>query len=224
MYRRNLFTNVLRDDPAERKSPFTPHPASLGAKRFTNALLRTHENKEVRFYDDLIKGRQAIINMMYADCDSQCPVVTAKLVQVHKALKDRMGKDLFMYSITLKPEQDDPAALKRFAEMHGAANLPGWTFLTGDPFDIETIRFRLFRMNHISYDLDLSFHASMLRIVNDAANVWTSVDPNASLYTVLQHISWADPPKSLKERLEENKAMQKKVDEEVKKYGYRKTI
>jgi protein SCO1 len=223
MHRRNLFTNFTSDNPAERKSPFTPHPASRGAKRFTNALLRTHENQEVRFYDDLIKGRQAIINMMYATCEGACPVVTSKLIKVHKTHKDRMGKDLFMYSITLKPEQDDPAALKKFAEMHGAANLPGWTFLTGDPYDIETIRFRLFRMNHINFDLDLDFHASILRIVNDAANIWTHVNPDASMFTVLQHISWADPPKSFEERLKENKATQERIDREVKQYGYRRT-
>ena len=84
-------------------------------------------------------------------------MVTEKLAQVHRAMKDRMGKDLFMYSITLYPEQDDPAALKKFATMHGAL-LPGWTFLTGDPYDIETIRYRLFRENHIKFDLDPGFH------------------------------------------------------------------
>jgi len=224
MYRRNLFANFMSDNSAAPKSPFTPHPASPGAKRFTNALLRTHENKEVKFYDDLIKGRQVIINYMYATCEGACPLVTSKLIKVHKALKDRMGKDLFMYSITVKPEQDDPAALKAFAEMHGAANLPGWLFLTGDPYDIETIRFRLFRWNHIKFDLDLSMHTSMLRIINDATNRWVMVTPEAEMYTILKHISFADPPKSFEEKLEEHKAIQKKIDEEVKQYGYRKII
>src|SRR5262245_520042 len=223
MNRRNLFANFAGDNPSAPKSPFTPHPASLGASLFTNALLRTHENKEVKYDDELIKGRQVIINLMYAKCDSACPIVTSKLVKVHEALKDRMGKDLFMYSITLKPEQDDPAALKRFAEMHGAANLPGWTFLTGDPFDIETIRFKLFRINHINFDLDLDFHASKLRIVNDAENIYTHANPYASMFTILQHISWADPPKSFEEQLKENIEIQKRIDREVKVYGYRRT-
>lgn len=223
MDRRDLFANFASDNSSVSKSPFTPHPASLGAKHFTNASLRTHENKEVRFYDDLIKGRQTLINLMYANCESACPIITSKLVKVHKALKDRMGKDLFMYSITLKPEQDDPAAMKKFADMHGAANLPGWQFLTGDPYDIETIRFRLFRWDHINFDLDLDLHTSMLRIINDATNCWTMVAPQASMFTVLQHISWADPPKSYKERLEENKAIQERINREVKTYGYRKT-
>ena len=87
-----------------------------------------------------------------------------------------MGKDLFMYSITLYPEQDDPAALKKFATMHGAL-LPGWTFLTGDPYDIETIRYRLFRENHIKFDLDPGFHAAKLRIINDATQLLDPCQP-----------------------------------------------
>ena len=38
-----------------------------------------------------------------------------RLVEIHQALAPRMGRDLFMYSITLKPHEDDPAALKAFA-------------------------------------------------------------------------------------------------------------
>jgi protein SCO1/2 len=217
MNRRELFNSLVSD-----KSPFVPHPASLGAGHFTNALLRTHDDKEVKFYDDLIRGKQVIINMMYATCQGACPVVTSKLIKVYRQLKDRMGKDLFMYSISLKPEQDDPAALKQFAQMHGAI-LPGWTFLTGDPYDIETIRYRLFRWDHIKLDADLDFHTGMVRIINDATNCWTMVTPHASMFTVLQHISWADPPKTLEQRIEENKAVQERINREVKQYGYRKT-
>jgi len=217
MNRRKLFTGFASNRPHE------PHVASPGPTVFTNALLRTHENKQVRFYDDLIRGRQVLVNLMYATCHGLCPQVTARLVKVHEALKARMGKDLFMYSITIKPEDDNPAALKSYAEMHGAL-LPGWTFLTGDPYDIETIRFRLFRMDHIAIDLDPNSHTSVLRIINDSNNRWLEVDPSASLYTVLKHISYADRRKTLQERLEENKRLQEKIDKEVKMYGYRKVV
>jgi protein SCO1 len=186
-------------------------------------VLLTHENKQVKFYDDLIKGKQVIVNFMYASCTGACPVVTEKLAQVHRVLKDRMGKDLFMYSITLYPEQDDPAALKKFATMHGAL-LPGWTFLTGDPYDIETIRYRLFRENHIKFDLDLGFHTAKIRVINDATNCWTHANPYSSLETILQHISWADPPKSPQEIIEENKLLQEKIDAEIKLYGTRRKV
>jgi protein SCO1/2 len=217
MKRRDLFNNLAN------KSRFVPHRASPGAKRYTNALLRTHENREVRFYDDLIRGRQAVINFMYADCHGACPRVTAVLAKVYEAMKDRMGRDLFFYSITVKPETDNPAALRQYAEMH-EADRPGWTFLTGDPYDIETIRLRLFRMNHPGIDLDFAMHAGTFRIINDATNCWTTAEAFASLGTVLQRISWADPVKSFEQILQENRELQAKIDKEVKLYGYRKIV
>jgi protein SCO1 len=215
MKRRDLFTNIAN------KSRFVPHRASPGARRLTNALLLTHENEEVRFYDDLIRGRQVVINYMYADCHAACPKVTATMVKAYEHLKDRMNRDLFFYSISVNPEKDTPAALKKYAEEQ-RANLPGWTFLTGDPFDIETIRFRLFRMNHPGIDLDYASHASTLRIINDALNVWTTAEAFASLKTILQRISWADPEKTLAQRLEDNRKLQEEINREVKLYGYRK--
>jgi protein SCO1 len=218
MKRRSLLTHFTED-----KAPNETHSRANKVELFTNALLRTHENKPVRFYDDLIKGKQVVINLMYASCEGICPTVILNLIKVHQALKERMGKNLFMYSITLKPEVDDAAALKSYAEMHNAL-LPGWTFLTGDPYDIESIRFKLFRMDHIKFDTDLESHTGMLRIINDANNRWTEVTTLASTYTVLQHISWADPPKSFQERVEANKELQKKIDKEVKLFGYRRSI
>ena len=197
--------------------------ACSGADLIPNVPLRTHENVPVLFYDDLVKGRQVLINMMYASCESFCPVITTRLVEIYRALTDRMGRDLFMYSITLKPAEDDPAALKAFASMHGAL-LPGWTFLTGDPYDIETLRFALFRHNHIKLDLDTQTHTGKLRIINDAINRWAHVAPLASKATVLQHISWADPPQTLQQRLEENRRLQQKINQEVEQFGYRKVI
>jgi protein SCO1/2 len=214
-----MFTNLVPSGTA-----FVPHRASPGAKRFTNAELVTHEGKKVRFYDDLIRGRQTVTNFMYAECHGACPIVTAKMVQIYNELKDRMGRDVFFYSISVKPEQDTPEKLKEYAEMH-RANLPGWTFLTGDPHDIETIRFKLFRMNHPGIDLDFDSHVGALRIINDATNTWTKVQTFASLTTIMRHIAWADPMKdSMEDRLKANNELQRKINEEVKLYGYRKFI
>jgi protein SCO1 len=194
-----------------------------GSELIPNVTMRTHDGARVKFYDDLVKGRQVVINMMYASCEGRCPAITSRLVEVHRALGARMGRDLFMYSITLKPEQDDAAALAAFAEMHGAL-LPGWKFLTGEPYDIDTLRFALFRHDHIKFDTDLDGHAGQLRIINDAANRWLHVQPLASKYTVLQHISWADPPKGEERRRRDNERLQEQIDLEVAKYGYRKVI
>lgn len=226
MKRRKFLIRLGSDDPSgELRAPVqgVPHVASPGPAIFTNALLRTHENKEVRFYDDLIRGKQVLINLMYATCEGACPIVTANLLKVYEVLKDRMDKDLFMYSITVKPEEDNPAALKSFAEMHRAL-LAGWTFLTGDPYDLETIRYRLFAMNHIAIDTNIYGHTSFLLIINDATNRWLHVDPMASMSTVLRKISWADPPKSLEQVMQENRKLQEQIDRERKMFGYRTSV
>ena len=212
MDRRSLLTRV-----------FQPHPNSPGAAKFTNAVLRTHDNQEVRFYDDLIKGKQVVVNFMYAECHGACPMVTRTLITTYNTLKERMGKDLFFYSITVKPEDDTPAALKHYAKTR-KADLPGWYFLTGNSYDIETIRFRLFGMAHPGFDLDSAMHAGSLRIVNDQRNTWLMVEAFASQKTILKRISWADPQKSYAERVVESRARQVLIDADVKKYGYRRDV
>ena len=53
---------------------------------------------------------------------------------------------------------------------------------------------------------------------------WTTAEAFASLRTILKHISWADPPKTLEERLKENMELQAEINREVKLYGYRKIV
>src|SRR5829696_490826 len=102
---------------------------------FPNVQLTTHEGKKVRFYDDLIKDKIVVINFMYAKCEGICPGITTNLVKVQRLLGSRVGKDIFMYSLTLKPEQDTPEALAEYARMHKVG--PGWQYLTGSPADLE---------------------------------------------------------------------------------------
>src|SRR6266849_3628587 len=103
-----------------------------------NIPLLTHEGKQVRFYDDLIKDKVVTINFFFSQCKEICPIVIANLVKVQKILGDQVGREIFMYSFTLKPQEDTVAVLKHHTEMHGVK--PGWTFLTGKPEDMELLR------------------------------------------------------------------------------------
>ena len=42
--------------------------------------------------------------------------------------------------------------------------------------------------------------------------------------TVLQHIAWADAPKSFEQQLEDNRKLQLAIDKEHELYGYRKIV
>jgi protein SCO1 len=108
-----------------------------GAGYFPNVELTTQDGKVVRFYDDLIKGKIVALDLIYTTCQYACPLETARMAQVQRLLGDRMGKDVFFYSITIDPDHDTPAVLKDYAEKYNAG--PGWLFLTGKAADIELI-------------------------------------------------------------------------------------
>ncbi|VAW50174.1 Cytochrome oxidase biogenesis protein Sco1/SenC/PrrC, thiol-disulfide reductase involved in Cu(I) insertion into CoxII Cu(A) center / Cytochrome c [hydrothermal vent metagenome] len=110
-----------------------------GASYFPNVPLTTHEGKEVRFFDDLIKDKIVAINFIYTSCPDTCPLETAQLVRVQKILGDRVGKDVFFYSISIDPKTDTPEVLKEYRERFGAK----WTFLTGKKEDIILLRKKL---------------------------------------------------------------------------------
>jgi protein SCO1/2 len=126
----------------ERDVPRRIRPVTgYHAEYFPNVVLRTQDGRRVRLYDDLLKGKTVLINFFYANCkDGLCPVTTENLVKFQKLLGARCGRDVFIYSFSLAPEQDTPARLKHYQQMHGAG--PGWTFLTGSPHDLELCRVR----------------------------------------------------------------------------------
>jgi len=115
--------------------------ARRGADYFTNVELTTHEGRTVRFYDDLIKGKIVAIDLIYTTCQYACPLETARLAQVQRLLGDRMGRDVFFYSITIDPEHDTPAVLADYARTYRAG--PGWLFLTGAKADIDRLSRKL---------------------------------------------------------------------------------
>jgi len=88
------------------ETPLSPAREAIRARYFPNVVLTTHEGKRVRFFDDLIRDKIAVIGLMYANCQGVCPAITANLVKVQKLLGDRVGRDIFLYSVTVKPEED----------------------------------------------------------------------------------------------------------------------
>jgi protein SCO1/2 len=140
-------------------------------KRLPNVPLITHEGRHVRFYDDLIKDRKVALNFMYANCEGICVPTTRNLLGAQKLLDGRVGRDIFFYSITLKPKEDTPEVLAKYAELHGVG--AGWKFLTGDPADIEMLRRSLgFASSDPVEDRNISNHIGIVRLVVEPAARW----------------------------------------------------
>lgn len=156
---------------------------------FPNVPLQTQEGKTVHFYDDLIKGKIVTINFFYAKCEGICPTVTANLARVQRIFGERVGREIFMNSISLKPEHDTPAVLKEYAGMFKTK--PGWTFLTGKPADIELLRRSLgFTNLNPELDKDKSQHIGNVRYGNEPLMLWAACPGMGSPEFLAKSISW----------------------------------
>lgn len=157
----------------KRQSPVreteTSGAVKSGSSRFPNVELITQDGKKVRFYDDLIKGKVVAIELMYTTCKYNCPLETARLVQVQKLLGERMGKDVFFYSITIEPDKDTPKVLKAYSKKYHVG--PGWLFLTGKEADIKLISKQL-GLDFLPNPNDPDGHTPSLLIGNEKTGLW----------------------------------------------------
>lgn len=164
---------------------------AAGGTRFPNVSLVTHEGRQVRFYDDLVRGKVVAINMMYAQCSNNCPATTANLRLVQKLLGERAGRDVHLYSLTLQPELDSPQRLREYVERHHIG--PGWLFLTGARADIDQLRQALgFYDVDPVVDLNDLTHTGMLRIGNDALDRWTMAPAQTDAEQIMATINHVD--------------------------------
>lgn len=156
-----------------------------GANYFPNVALITHQGKRVRFFDDLIKGKVVVINFIYTSCPDSCPLETARLAEVQAILGDRVGRDVFMYSITIDPQHDTPEVLKKYAERYQIA--PGWLFLTGKEADITLLRKKLGLYIPEIQDGSNDHNLSLI-IGNQATGQWMKSSPFENPYVVAGQI------------------------------------
>lgn len=169
---------------------FSPAPKSVAEARFPNVEVISHENKRYKFYDDLVKGKIVLINFFYAQCEKTCPPMTANLNRIRKLLGDRVGRDVFMYSLSLKPQHDTPEVLRDYAAEY-EIDTNGWKFLTGAPENLELLRVKLgFRDSDPQIDKDKSQHTGMVLFGNDNLNRWTGMPALINPPEFVRSIGW----------------------------------
>jgi cytochrome oxidase Cu insertion factor (SCO1/SenC/PrrC family) len=151
-------TGVLGDKSA-------PGGMSAGAGYFPNHILLTQDNKPVRFYEDMLKGKVVLINFMFTTCAGVCPPMAANMAKVQSYLGDRVGKDVVMLSISVDPTVDTPDKLKKYADNFKAK--PGWYFLTGKKENVDWVLYKLG-----GYAPDKMQHSAVLIIGNEATGQW----------------------------------------------------
>jgi len=121
----------------DTQSVFKHCPRATGgpnAKRFPQVIVQDQHKKKSWFYEELINNKLVVVNFTSVRGEEHFPVVK-HLVKVQEMLEDRLGEDLFIYTISTRPYEDTPEKLKALADRHGAK----WQFLTGEPTSIKEV-------------------------------------------------------------------------------------
>lgn len=167
---------VVGQSGPQRQKP--PEPASLpkadesatdkrspAEKYFSDVELIDQDGRKVRFYTDVLKGKVVAINTFFTTCTSICPPMNRNFEKMQEALGDRLGKDVFLVSISVDPQTDTPTRLKEYGQRFHAK--PGWLFLTGKKENVDWALYRLGQYVEAKDD-----HTSIFIIGNEAKGLW----------------------------------------------------
>ncbi len=155
-----------------------------GKNYFPNVTLITQDGEAVKFFDDLIENKVVALNFIYTSCEDSCPLETAQLKRTYDILGERMGKDIFFYSISIDPETDNPAVLKAYKQKFKIG--PGWTFLTGNEAEIIQLR-KKFGLYIEDLPSDDDHNISMI-IGNQASGRWMKRSPFENPHVLATHL------------------------------------
>jgi protein SCO1 len=187
----------------ERRSFFTAatgvsmRVVGQGRDNIPNVPVTDQAGKSHHFYQDLVKDKLVAINFFYANCEGICPRMTSNLLKVQEELRkrvgDRVGRDIFLYSISLKPEEDSPKHLADYARMHGIKRDSGWLLLRAKRPEMELLRTRLgFKDSDPVLDADINQHTGIVRLGNDAWDKWAASPALGPYNTIADTLLWMD--------------------------------
>jgi protein SCO1/2 len=174
----------LNSGQANPQQPASTSEQSPAHKYFTDVVLINQNGDKVRFYTDLLQGKVVIINSFFATCQGSCLPMNRNLEKVQQALGDRIGKDVYIISISVDPTVDTPPRLKEYAKKLNAR--AGWYFLTGDKQNVE---FALSKLGQfVSEKQD---HLNVFIIGNERTGLWKKafgLAPSDQLVKVVESV------------------------------------
>ncbi len=160
----------------------TQTPASQ--EYFTDVVLINQHNKPMRLYSDLLMGKVVIINTFFSHCESVCPVINGNMAKIQKFLGDRLGRDVFIISISVDSVNDTPAQLKLYAKNLNAR--PGWFFLSGKKENVEIA------LNKLGLNAEnREAHPNIVIIGNDSSGMWKKafgLAPTNELFKIVESV------------------------------------
>ncbi len=121
-------------DPAPAQAD---HPTALpsdaplpGASLYhLDADWTDHRGEALRL--EHLRGGPVIVTMIYASCETACPILVGDVQRLYDALPAEARADTRVLVVSFDPERDAPERLARYVASAGAEH-PAWRFAVGD--------------------------------------------------------------------------------------------
>jgi protein SCO1 len=127
--------------PANQAGPRLEVQKPDQKRTIPDAELFNQDGKKIHFYSDLIKDKVVIVSLFFTSCASICPMQAESLAKLQATLGDRLGRDVYLVSVSMDPEGDPPERLKIWGLQFGAK--PGWTLVTGKKSEVDKVAMAL---------------------------------------------------------------------------------
>ncbi|HET8538636.1 MAG TPA: SCO family protein [Anaeromyxobacter sp.] len=134
-----------------------------------------------RFASEVIADRVVVMDFIFTTCTTICPLLSSKMVRLQEKLGDRLGKDVFLVSVSVDPLRDTPQKLLAYAGKWKAR--PGWTFLTGPKADVDAV------LKGVgAYTANFTDHPPMFLVGDGKAGRWTRLNGFPDADRILQQV------------------------------------
>lgn len=154
-------------DRSQDRRPVEVDIGGVGKVQIPDLVLRDHNGRKVRFYSDLIKDKVVVLSFFYTSCIYTCTTQGKTFSELQSLLGDRLGKSVFLISVTTDPARDTPARLKTWSKDYNLQ--PGWTLVTGDVSEMNQLL-----LPFTGNPAGAGMHLPTTFIGNDKTGAWTS--------------------------------------------------
>jgi len=135
--------------------------------RIPDLVLRDQEGRKVRFYSDLIKDKVVVLTFFYTSCTYTCTLQGRTFSRLQSLLGERLGKSVFLISVTTDPVRDNPEHLKAWGKLYNLQ--PGWTLVTGEETEMNKLL-----IPFTGTTAGGGMHLPSTFIGNDSRGLWSS--------------------------------------------------
>ena len=164
-----LLISMLFAVPVLAAVDANPLGESASIKLIDHDMIDT-QRRHVKLVSDAMADHIVVINFIYTDCTTVCPVSTGIMRAINQQVEvsPDLKKTVRLISLTLNPAIDSAEKMLEFAGKYAGVT-DNWLWLTGGTTQVNEALLGL-----RAYAADLDEHSSVILVGNPVTNHWTS--------------------------------------------------